>query len=66
MQTKEEKLKAEKAKYMKGSGLRFLTKFGKDLTEEARAGKLDTVIGRENEIERVITVLSRRTNRTRF
>lgn len=60
-QTKEEKAKAEKAKYIKGSGLKFLTKFGKDLTEEARAGKLDTVIGRENEIERVVTVLSRRT-----
>ncbi|MDO4507807.1 MAG: ATP-dependent Clp protease ATP-binding subunit [Candidatus Saccharibacteria bacterium] len=60
-QTKEEKLRAEKAKYVKGSGLKFLTKFGKDLTEEARAGKLDTVIGRENEIERVVTVLSRRT-----
>ncbi|MDO4611993.1 MAG: ATP-dependent Clp protease ATP-binding subunit [Candidatus Saccharibacteria bacterium] len=60
-QTKDEKLKAEKAKYVKGSGLKFLNKFGKDLTEEARAGKLDTVIGRENEIERVITVLSRRT-----
>jgi len=60
-QTKDEKLKAEKAKYMKGAGLKFLTRYGKDLTEEARAGKLDTVIGRENEIERVITVLSRRT-----
>ena len=60
-QTKDEKLKAEKAKYMKGSSLRFLKKYGKDLTEEARAGKLDTVIGRENEIERVVTVLSRRT-----
>ncbi len=60
-QTKDEKLKAEKAKYVKGSGLKFLKRYGKDLTEEARAGKLDTVIGRENEIERVVTVLSRRT-----
>ena len=60
-QTKDEKLKAEKAKYMKKSSLRFLSRYGKDLTEEARAGKLDTVIGRENEIERVVTVLSRRT-----
>ena len=60
-QTKDEKLKAEKAKYMKGSSLKFLKRYGKDLTEEARAGKLDTVIGRENEIERVVTVLSRRT-----
>ena len=60
-QTKDEKLKAEKAKYVKNSGLRFLKKYGKDLTEEAKLGKLDTVIGRENEIERVVTVLSRRT-----
>ena len=60
-QTKDEQLKAEKAKYTKTSALRFLKKYGKDLTEEARAGKLDTVIGRESEIERVVTVLSRRT-----
>ena len=60
-QSKDEQNKAEKAKYIKSSGLRFLKKYGKDLTEEARAGKLDTVIGRENEIERVVTVLSRRT-----
>ncbi|MBR3180157.1 ATP-dependent Clp protease ATP-binding subunit, partial [Candidatus Saccharibacteria bacterium] len=60
-QTKDEKLKAEKAKYIKQSSLRFLNRYGKNLTEEAKAGKLDTVIGRENEIERVVTVLSRRT-----
>lgn len=60
-QTKDEKLKAEKAKYIKNSGLKFLKRFGKDLTEEAKEGKLDTVIGRESEIERVVTVLSRRT-----
>ncbi|MBR3230743.1 ATP-dependent Clp protease ATP-binding subunit [Candidatus Saccharibacteria bacterium] len=60
-QTKDEKLKAEKAKYLKKSSLKFLSRYGKDLTEEARAGKLDAVIGRENEIERVVTVLSRRT-----
>ena len=60
-QTKDEKLKAEKAKYLKKSPLKFLNRYGKDLTEEAKAGKLDTVIGRENEIERVVTVLSRRT-----
>lgn len=60
-QTKEEQLKAEKAKYVKSSNLKFLKKFGKDLTEEAKLGHLDTVIGRESEIERVVTVLSRRT-----
>ncbi len=35
--------------------------FGMDLTEKARRGELDPVIGRENEIERVISALSRRT-----
>jgi len=37
-----------------------LDSFGRDLTELAREGKLDPVIGRVNEIERVITVLCRR------
>src|SRR6059058_2027497 len=38
-----------------------LDSFGRDLTELARQGKLDPVIGRQNEIEHVIQVLSRRT-----
>ena len=38
-----------------------LKKYGRDLTEAARAGKLDPVIGRDDEIRRVIHVLSRRT-----
>jgi ATP-dependent Clp protease ATP-binding subunit ClpB len=38
-----------------------LDKYGRDLTAEARAGKLDPVIGRDEEIRRVIQVLSRRT-----
>lgn len=38
-----------------------LEKFGRDLTEDARLGKLDPVIGRDDEIRRVIHVLSRRT-----
>ncbi|MGL4651268.1 MAG: AAA family ATPase, partial [Caldilineaceae bacterium] len=38
-----------------------LTKYGRDLTEEARKGKLDPVIGRDEEIRRVIQILSRRT-----
>lgn len=37
-----------------------LVKYGRDLTEQARAGKLDPVIGRDEEIRRVIQVLSRR------
>ncbi len=38
-----------------------LKKYGRDLTEVAREGKLDPVIGRDTEIRRVIQVLSRRT-----
>ena len=38
-----------------------LAEFTRDLTEAARAGKLDPVIGREKEIQRVIQILSRRT-----
>ncbi|MGN6752225.1 MAG: Clp protease N-terminal domain-containing protein, partial [Intrasporangium sp.] len=38
-----------------------LTKYGTDLTEMAREGKLDPVIGRDSEIRRVVQVLSRRT-----
>ncbi len=38
-----------------------LKRFGRDLTEQARAGKLDPVIGRDDEIRRLIQVLSRRT-----
>jgi ATP-dependent Clp protease ATP-binding subunit ClpB len=38
-----------------------LEKYGRDLTDAARAGKLDPVIGRDEEIRRVIQVLSRRT-----
>jgi ATP-dependent Clp protease ATP-binding subunit ClpB len=37
-----------------------LERFGRDLTEQAKAGKLDPVIGRDDEISRVIQVLSRR------
>jgi ATP-dependent Clp protease ATP-binding subunit ClpB len=40
---------------------RALEKYGKDLTELARAGKLDPVIGRDEEIRRTVQVLSRRT-----
>ena len=41
--------------------LEALSKFGRDLTEAAATGKLDPVIGRDEEIRRVIRVLSRRT-----
>ncbi|ACU54868.1 ATP-dependent chaperone ClpB [Acidimicrobium ferrooxidans DSM 10331] len=40
--------------------LEALTKYGRDLTEAARAGSIDPVIGRDEEIRRVIQILSRR------
>ena len=43
------------------SGASILDQFGRNLTAEAQEGKLDPVIGRANEIERVMVVLSRRT-----
>ena len=43
------------------SKYRSLEKYGRDLTELARQGKLDPVIGREDEIKRVMQVLTRRT-----
>jgi len=43
------------------SKYRSLEKYGHDLTELARQGELDPVIGRENEIKRVTQILSRRT-----
>jgi ATP-dependent Clp protease ATP-binding subunit ClpC len=43
------------------SKYRSLQKYGRDLTEFARAGKLDPVIGREEEIKRVMQILTRRT-----
>ncbi len=42
-------------------GGKTLAEFTRDLTEAARSGKLDPVIGREKEIQRVIQILSRRT-----
>ena len=38
-----------------------LERYARDLTEQARRGKLDPVIGRDEEIRRVVQVLSRRT-----
>ena len=43
------------------AGSLVLDQFGRNLTQAAREGKLDPVIGREKEIERVMQVLSRRT-----
>lgn len=45
----------------KQGGDSVITQFGRDLTAMAKDGKIDPVIGRQNEIERVIQILSRRT-----
>jgi len=55
--TREEKDEARK----KATPTPFIDQLGLDLTAAARGGQLDPVIGRENEIERVMQVLSRRT-----
>jgi len=55
------KIEAEKNKHGRKTQLKWLKKYGQDLTEMAKDGKLDTVIGRDKEIERAITVLCRRT-----
>ena len=60
-QLESEHKQEEKQKYRKNAQLKWLRRYGQDLTEMAKEGKLDTVIGREREIERVVTVLSRRT-----
>lgn len=44
-----------------GNKTQTLDEFGRDLTELAREGKLDPVVGRQQEIERVMQILSRRT-----
>ena len=41
--------------------MRFLEKYGRDLVEAARSGKIDPVIGRDEEIRNVIRILSRKT-----
>lgn len=45
----------------KGGKKTTLDNFGTDLTQQARAGKLDPVVGREDQIKRMITILNRRT-----
>ncbi|SFP22181.1 ATP-dependent Clp protease ATP-binding subunit ClpC [Oscillibacter sp. PC13] len=53
--------KAGSASKEDGSKTKTLREFTRDLTADARAGKLDPVIGRDEEIQRVIQILSRRT-----
>ena len=49
------------AKGKGNSATKTLDQFGRDLTELAKKGEIDPVIGRQVEIERVIQILSRRT-----
>src|SRR6201995_478406 len=56
----EEPQQAEKSQQKGKSKTPALDSFGRDLTELAREGQLDPVIGRKNEIERVIQILCRR------
>ena len=60
-QAEEAKVKREKEKFTRKTQLRWLKRYGQDLTELARQGQLDAVIGRDSEIERTVTVLCRRT-----
>jgi len=43
------------------SGTPVLNQYGRDLTEQVREGRIDPIIGRDKEIERVVQILSRRT-----
>ncbi|NCU17109.1 ATP-dependent Clp protease ATP-binding subunit [Pallidibacillus pasinlerensis] len=52
-------VKTKTMQHSRGGG-GFLDQFGKNLTDEAREGKLDPVIGRDKEIEQVIEILNRR------
>src|SRR5256884_895795 len=45
----------------KGKSSKLLDQFGRNLTKQAQEGKLDPVVGRQTEIERVMQILSRRT-----
>lgn len=51
---------ARSAKGSKASATPMLDSFGKDLTRYAAEGKLDTIVGREKELERIAQILSRR------
>ena len=54
-------IKADPVSYVNQEGRKNLDKFGRNLTQLARENKLDPVIGRDDETNRVIQILSRRT-----
>ncbi len=60
-QVEQERNQERKKEFKKGGQLRWLKRYAQELTEMAKDNKLDAVIGRDREIERVVTVLSRRT-----
>ncbi|MGN6712134.1 ATP-dependent Clp protease ATP-binding subunit [Anaerocolumna jejuensis] len=61
MNTARNEYSANKSKAKAKSNTPTLDQYSRDLTEYAKEGKLDPVIGRESEIQRVIQILSRRT-----
>lgn len=61
LESTHEKNQERKKEFKKSAQLRWLKRYAQNLTEMAQDGKLDAVIGRDREIERVVTVLSRRT-----
>ena len=64
-QMKEEELKRRGGKKMDSpqaeNNIEALSKYGRDLVEEVKSGKIDPIIGRDDEIRRVIQILSRKT-----
>jgi len=60
-QTKQAAMAGAPERTVNTTGSKILDQFGRNLTQAAREGKLDPVVGRLKEIERVMTVLSRRT-----
>lgn len=59
--TKENKNKNSRSKNNKNSSTPTLNQFGEDLTSRAEEGKIDPIVGRKEEIDRIIQILSRRT-----
>lgn len=60
-EVEEQESVTSKQRATKKKSMKALTQFGRDLTKLAEEGKLDPVIGRKDEIERVLLILARRT-----
>jgi ATP-dependent Clp protease ATP-binding subunit ClpA len=54
-------LDSDEEREYSNEGATYLEQYGKDLTQLAQLGKLDKVIGRQEELEKMITILSRKT-----